>query len=63
MAPADRIVVSAHPGELRPAQDGVVDVFAALEHQFFWADTVMVSPDAMDGRSDEEEVLEGEIVL
>jgi len=63
MAPADRIVVSAHPGELRPSQDGVVDVFAALERQFFWADTVMVTTDATDGGIDEAELLEGEIVL
>ena len=60
MAP-DRILVTARPGELRPATDGAVDVFAALNRQFFWADTVMVSPDALEPDADGE-VLEGEIV-
>ena len=59
---ADRIVVVAQPGELRPEADGAVDVFAALERQFFWADTVIVSSDEADDEADAE-VLEGEIVL
>ena len=62
MQKADRIVAVARPGELRPEADGTIDVFAALERQFFWADTVIVSSDAADHEADDE-VLEGEIVL
>jgi hypothetical protein len=57
----DRIVVTADLHELRVDDDGVVDVFASLQRQFFWADTVIVSPDAMELDRDDE-VLEGEIV-
>jgi len=57
----DRILVNAAPAELRPDPRGVVDVYAALERQFFWADTVMVGRDG-DLAEDELEVLEGEVV-
>jgi hypothetical protein len=61
MPTPDRIVVSAHPCELHRDDDGGVDVFAALSRQFFWADTVILTPDGVDdGREDE--VLEGEVV-
>jgi hypothetical protein len=63
MALADRIVVAAHPSELHRSEDGVVDVYAALERQFFWADMVMVTSDATTSPADDGEVLEGEIVL
>jgi hypothetical protein len=63
MTPRDRIVVSAHPAELRPAADGVIDVFAALQRQFFWADTVMVGTDELGSRAEDGEVLEGEVVF
>jgi len=63
MTPRDRIVVSAHPAELRPAADGGIDVFAALERQFFWADTVMVGTDELGSRAEDDEVLEGEVVF
>ena len=61
MPSTDRILVTAHPSELRRDDDGGIDVFAALSRQFFWADTVILSPDGVDdGREDE--VLEGEVV-
>ena len=60
MAVPERILVIAAPRELR-AIDGVVDVFAALERQFFWADTVIVTPDALELDRDDE-ILDGEIV-
>ena len=59
---ADRIVVAATPQELRADEHGVVDVFAALQRQFFWADTVIVTPDGLELDADTE-ILEGEIVL
>ena len=62
MSTLDRIIVTADPHELRPGDDGVVDVFASLQRQFFWADTVIVSPDGTDIDRDDDEVLEGEIV-
>jgi hypothetical protein len=57
----DRILVTADPIELRPGNGGVIDVYDALNRQFFWADVVMVAPER-DGRDDEHEVLEGEVV-
>jgi hypothetical protein len=39
-----------------------VDVYAALERQFFWADTVIVGLDDAGVADDELEVLEGEVV-
>jgi hypothetical protein len=50
------IGVEATRGELGQDSPGVVDVFAALERQFFWADRVMLSVE--DGQA----VLTGEIV-
>jgi hypothetical protein len=57
----DRILVTADPFELRPGDAGVVDVYDALNRQFYWADTVIVAPTG-DGWDDDEEVLEGEVV-
>jgi hypothetical protein len=57
----DRILVTADPGELQTDPAGVVDVFAALSRQFYWADTVIVGPQQA-WSEDEREVLEGEIV-
>lgn len=54
---ADAIMVEVEPEELRETEPGVVDVFAALGRQFFWADVVMLA--ARDGDSD---VLVGEVV-
>jgi hypothetical protein len=51
-----RICVEATPAELAEEAPGVVDLFAALERQFFWADRVMLATDAADV------VLTGEIV-
>lgn len=51
-----RICVEAARGDLESDAAGAVDVFRALEHQFFWADRVMLAAD--DGES----VLSGEIV-
>jgi hypothetical protein len=62
MNPRDRILVNAAPAELRSDPRGVVDVYAALERQFFWADTVIVGLDDGDLAEDELEVLEGEVV-
>jgi hypothetical protein len=62
MNPRDRILVNAAPAELRPDPRGLVDVYAALERQFFWADTVIVGLDDGDLAEDELEVLEGEVV-
>ena len=50
------IGVEATRGELEQDSSGVIDVFAALERQFFWADRVMLSVE--DGQA----VLTGEIV-
>lgn len=50
------IAVEADLGELRPDAAGTVDVFAALDRQFFWADRVMLAT------ADEQVVLCGEIV-
>jgi hypothetical protein len=62
MNPRDRILVTAAPAELRPGSGGVIDVYAALERQFFWADTVIVGLDDGDLAEDELKVLEGEVV-
>ena len=62
MNPRDRIFVNAAPAELRPGLGGVIDVYAALERQFFWADTVIVGLDDGEPAEDELEVLEGEVV-
>ena len=62
MNPRDRILIKAAPAELRPDPQGEVDVYAALERQFFWADTVIVGLDDGDPAEDELEVLEGEVV-
>jgi hypothetical protein len=62
MNPRDRILVTAAPAELRPGLGAVIDVYAALERQFFWADTVIVGLDDGDLAEDELEVLEGEVV-
>ena len=50
------IGVEATRGELEQDSSGVIDVFAALERRFFWADRVMLSVE--DGQA----VLTGEIV-
>ena len=60
MIARDRILVNAAPTERRPGAEGVIDVFDALDRQFFWADTVMVAAEAAD--ADEQEVLVGEVV-
>jgi hypothetical protein len=39
----------------------VVDVYDALNRQYFWADTVIVGIEGADA-GDESEVLEGEVV-
>ncbi|MDX6521479.1 MAG: hypothetical protein QOJ31_1096 [Gaiellales bacterium] len=62
MTMRDRILVTAAPSELRPDPLGAVDVYAALERQFFWADTVIVGLDDGGLADDELEVLEGEVV-
>ena len=53
----DTIAVDVHPAELAEIAPDVVDVYAALRNQFYWADRVIVNPAAA-----EPEVLEGEIV-
>ena len=53
----DTIAVDVHPAELAEIEPQVVDVYAALRTQFYWADRVIVNPVAA-----EPEVLEGEIV-
>jgi hypothetical protein len=53
----DTIAVDVHPAELAEIAPDVVDVYAALRAQFFWADRVIVNPSAA-----EPDVLEGEIV-
>jgi hypothetical protein len=53
---APLICVEATAGELAEQTPGVVDVFAALERQFFWADRVMLAADPLGV------VLTGEIV-
>ena len=50
------IRVEATRGELEQVAPGVVDVYAALERQFFWADRVMLTVE------DDDSVLSGEIV-
>jgi hypothetical protein len=62
MTTRDRILVTAAPSELRPDPQGAVDVYAALERQFFSADTVIVGLDDAGLADDEREVLEGEVV-
>jgi len=57
----DRILVNAAPTELRADSRGVVDVYDALNRQFFWADTVIVGAEGTD-TGEELEVLEGEVV-
>ena len=49
-----RMVRAFRPDAIAP---DVVDVYAALRNQFYWADRVIVTPAAA-----EPEVLEGEIV-
>jgi hypothetical protein len=61
MNPRDRILVNAAPAELRPGPGGVIDVYAALDRQFFWADTVIVGLDDGDLAEDELELLEDEV--
>jgi hypothetical protein len=51
------IAVDVHPAELAEIAPDVVDVYAALRAQFYWADRVIVNPAAV-----EPEVLEGEVV-
>jgi hypothetical protein len=58
---SDRILVTATPTELRADAGGVVDVYDALNRQYFWADTVIVGIEGADA-GDESEVLEGEVV-
>jgi hypothetical protein len=53
----ETIAVDVHPAELAEIEPQVVDVYAALRTQFYWADRVIVNPAAA-----EPEVLEGEIV-
>jgi hypothetical protein len=53
----DTIAVDVHPTELAEVEPDVVDVYAALRAQFYWADRVIVNPAAA-----EPEVLEGEVV-
>ncbi len=57
MRAPDTIAVDVHPAELAEIAPDVVDVYAALRTQFYWADRVIVNPAAA-----EPEVLEGEIV-
>ncbi|HET7428892.1 MAG TPA: hypothetical protein VFJ66_05535 [Gaiellales bacterium] len=57
----ERIVVTAAPAELRSEVPGMVDVYDALNRQFFWADTVIIGPQG-ELSADETEVLEGEVV-
>ena len=54
----DTIMVEVSPDELAETSPGVVDVFAALGRQFFWADVVMVTAGERDA-----DVLDGEIVF
>jgi hypothetical protein len=54
---ADAIMVEVAPAELAETAPGVIDVFAALDRQFFWADVVMVAAGDSDA-----DVLVGEIV-
>jgi hypothetical protein len=53
----DTIAVDVHPAELAEIEPHVIDVYAALRAQFYWADRVIVNPAAA-----EPEVLEGEVV-
>ena len=57
MNATDTIAVDVHPAELAEIEPDVVDVYAALRAQFYWADRVIVNPAAA-----EPEILEGEIV-
>lgn len=57
MSALDTIAVDVHPADLAEVEPHVVDVYAALRTQFYWADRVIVNPAAA-----EPEVLEGEIV-
>ena len=58
MNAADTIAVDVHPAELAEIAPDVVDVYAALRAQFYWADRVIVNPGAV-----EPEVLEGELLV
>jgi hypothetical protein len=58
----ERILVTAEPTELRSDLPGMIDVYDALNRQFFWADTVVIGP-SDDPSGDEMEVLEGEVVV
>jgi hypothetical protein len=53
----DAIMVEVSPNELLEVSPGIVDVFAALDRQFFWADVVMVTARDLDT-----DVLDGEVV-
>lgn len=53
----ETIAVDVHPAELAEIEPDVVDVYAALRTQFYWADRVIVNPAAA-----EPEVLVGEVV-
>jgi hypothetical protein len=53
----DAIMIEVEPEALRETEPGVVDVFAALGRQFFWADVVMVA-----ARDSDADVLVGEVV-
>ena len=54
----DTIMVEVSPAELAETSPGVVDVYAALGRQFFWADVVMVTAGDRDA-----DVLDGEVVF
>lgn len=58
----ERILVTADPAELRSDLSGMIDVYDALNQQFFWADTVVIGP-SDDLSGDEMEVLVGEVVV
>lgn len=55
---SDTIMVEVSPDELSETSAGVVDVFAALDRQFFWADVVMVTAGDRDA-----DILDGEVVF
>ena len=63
MTTRDRILVVAAPSELRPDSQGAVDVYAALERQFFWADAVIVGRDDAGLADDELEAVLAREVL
>jgi len=45
---SDTIAVDVHPAELAEIEPRVVDVYAALRTQFYWADRVIVNPAAVE---------------